>query len=45
MNQVADPDQELPAYDLPSKILCRVVNIQLKVTFAAVLPSNCMLLL
>ncbi|XP_057970275.1 auxin response factor 2B [Malania oleifera] len=27
-NQVAD--QQLPVYDLPSKILCRVINVQLK---------------
>ncbi|XP_065852273.1 auxin response factor 2-like [Euphorbia lathyris] len=27
-NQVAD--QQMPAYDLPGKILCRVVNVQLK---------------
>ena len=24
-------DQQMPSYDLPSKILCRVVNVQLKV--------------
>lgn len=28
-NQVAD--QQMPVYDLPSKILCRVINVQLKV--------------
>ncbi|KAI5600938.1 hypothetical protein POPTR_001G066200v4 [Populus trichocarpa] len=28
-NQVAD-DQQMPAYNLPPKILCRVVNVQLK---------------
>ena len=28
-NQVAD--QQMPLYDLPPKILCRVVNVQLKV--------------
>ncbi|THG19798.1 hypothetical protein TEA_000038 [Camellia sinensis var. sinensis] len=28
-NQVAD--QEMPVYNLPSKILCRVINVQLKV--------------
>ncbi|XP_020958944.1 auxin response factor 2 isoform X4 [Arachis ipaensis] len=27
-NQVAD--QHMPVYDLPSKILCRVINVQLK---------------
>ncbi|KAH9770226.1 auxin response factor 2 [Citrus sinensis] len=27
-NQVAD--QQMPVYDLPSKILCRVINVQLK---------------
>ncbi|GMQ09548.1 hypothetical protein CsSME_00052878 [Camellia sinensis var. sinensis] len=27
-NQVAD--QEMPVYNLPSKILCRVINVQLK---------------
>lgn len=29
MNQASD--QQMPAYDLPEKILCRVVNVQLKV--------------
>lgn len=28
-NQVAE--QQMPAYDLPSKILCRVVHVHLKV--------------
>lgn len=28
-NQVAD--QQMPVYNLPAKILCRVVNVQLKV--------------
>lgn len=28
-NQVAD--QHMPVYDLPPKILCRVINVQLKV--------------
>lgn len=26
-------DQQMPAYDLPPKILCRVVNVHLKVCF------------
>lgn len=30
-NQVAD--QQMPAYDLRAKILCRVINVQLKVPF------------
>lgn len=29
MNQRTD--QQMPAYDLPSKILCRVINVLLKV--------------
>ena len=28
-NQLADP--QMPVYNLPSKILCRVINVQLKV--------------
>lgn len=32
MNQVAD--RQMPAYNLPSKILCRVINVQLRVLLA-----------
>lgn len=32
-NQV--PEQQMKIYDLPSKILCRVLNVELKVTFWA----------
>jgi hypothetical protein len=31
MNQVADSQMRL--YDLPSKLLCRVLNVELKVCF------------
>ena len=44
-NQAAE--QQMPLYDLPSKILCRVINVDLKVVFSRFIGKllNCQLTL
>ena len=37
-NQAAE--QQMPLYDLPSKLLCRVINVDLKVVFSRFIAAK-----